>query len=264
MVRDKKRAGEADPTVRLEERFLAHPALAVEQSRQTINEMAELAEQALRGGISLLTVWDEERYDEVMRLEETGDRFEDSLGTYLVKITAQTLTTAENEEVSEYLHTLSDFERISDHARSLAFSAKEIAEKRIRFSEMGAHELDVLSSAVCQMVSMTVTAFKERDLALAARVEPLEELIDDLCDQIKLGHIERLQQGTCTITQGFVFNDIITNVERASDHCSNIAAAMIELHTDAFRTHSYTHQLREKETPEFRAAYDEFAQRFAI
>ena len=109
-----------------------------------------------------------------------------------------------------------------------------------------------------------MTAFKERDLALAARVEPLEELIDDLCDQIKLNHIERLQQGICTINHGFVFNDIITNCERASDHCSNIAVAMIELHSDAFRTHSYTHALREKETPEFRQAYQEFAARFAI
>ena len=264
LVPDRKRAGEADPTVRLEERFLGHPAFAVEQSRLTINEMAELSEQALLGGIGLLTHWDEERYDEVLRLEETGDRFEDSLGTYLVKVTAQTLTKAENEEVSEYLHTLSDFERLSDHARNIAFSAKEIAEKRIHFSEMGMHELDVLSAAVCQIASMTVTAFRERDLALAARVEPLEELIDDLCDEIKLSHIDRLQQGTCTITQGFVFNDIITNCERASDHCSNIAVAMIELHTDAFRTHSYTHQVREKETPEFRAAYDEFAARFSI
>ena len=264
MVRDKKRAGEADPTVRLEERFLTHPALAVEQSRLTINEMAELAEQALLKATGLLTDWDEERYDEVLRLEETGDRYEDSLGTYLVKVTAQSLTTAENEEVSEYLHTLSDFERLSDHARNLAYSAKEVVEKKIHFSESGLHELSVLTAAVCQMASMTVTAFRERDLALAARVEPLEALIDDLCDQIKLGHIDRLQQGICTINQGFVFNDIITNCERASDHCSNIAAAMIELHSEAFRTHSYTHAVREQDTPEFREAYAEYAARFAI
>ncbi|MBR5345165.1 MAG: Na/Pi cotransporter family protein [Clostridia bacterium] len=264
IVRDKKRAGEADPTVRLEERFLTHPALAVEQSRLTINEMADLAEQALLTGIGLFTTWDEERFDEVMRLEETGDRYEDSLGTYLVKVTAQPLTTAENEEVSEYLHTLSDFERLSDHARNLAYSAREVVEKKVHFSDQGKHELAVLTAAVCQMTSMTVTAFRERDLALAARVEPLEELIDDLCDQIKLGHIERLQQGTCTINQGFVFNDIITNCERVSDHCSNIAVAMIELHSDAFRTHSYTHAVREKDSPEFRQAYDEYAARFAI
>ena len=264
MVRDRRRAGESDPTIRLEERFLAHPALAVEQSRQTINEMAELSEQALLTAMDLFPHWDEAHYDEVMRLEESGDRYEDSLGTYLVRLTGQTLTVAENEEVSEYLHTLSDFERLSDHARNLAHSAREVVEKRIHFSEMGTHELEVLSAAVCQMASMTVTAFRERDLTLAARVEPLEELIDDLCDQIKLSHIERLQSGKCTINQGFVFNDIITNCERASDHCSNIAVAMIELRGDTFRTHDYTHNLREKESPEFRSAYEEYAKRFAI
>ncbi len=264
MVKDRKKAGEADPTIRLEERFLAHPALAVEQSRQTINEMAELSEHALLTAMNLFTQWDEERYDEVIRLEETGDRYEDSLGTYLVRLTGQTLTAAENEEVSEYLHTLSDFERLSDHARNLAHSARETMEKRIHFSEEGAHELDVLTAAVCQMASMTVTAFRERDLALAARVEPLEEVIDDLCDQIKLNHIERLQSGKCTINLGFVFNDIITNCERASDHCSNIAVAMIELRSDTFRTHNYTHNLREKESPAFRSAYTEYAKRFAI
>ncbi len=264
MVPSANSPAEVDPADRLEERFLAHPALAVEQSRLTIDEMAELSEQALLKGMGLFTDYSEKNFSEVAALEESVDHYEDSLGTYLMKLTGHELSTVENEEVSEYLHTLSDFERISDHALNLAQSAQEMHEKKMHFSEQGRHELEVLSSAVCQVVSMTATAFRDQDLALAARVEPLEEVIDDLCDKMKLSHVERLKQGTCTIEQGFIFNDIITNCERVSDHCSNIAVAMIELSGEAFRTHSYTHTLREKETEAFKSAYDEYAARFAL
>ena len=264
LVPDSRNPADVDPGIRLEERFLAQPSFAVEQSRLTVDEMAELSERALLGSIALFGEFTEKGFSEVASLEELVDRYEDSLGTYLVKITGRELSTTDNEEVSEYLHTISDFERISDHALNIAQNAREMFEKKAHFSDQGQHEMDVLNAAVCQVVSMTVTAFRERDLALASRVEPLEELIDDLCDHMKLSHVERLQQGICTITQGYIFNDIITNYERVSDHCSNIAVAMIELSSETFRTHSYTHTLHEKETPEFRAAYDEYAERFAL
>ena len=168
----------------------------------------------------------------------------------------------QNQAVSTYLHTLSDFERISDHALNLAESARELHESGKRFSDVAAHELEVLFSAVEQVVAMTVTAFTDGDLTLAARVEPLEERIDELCDRMKSNHIDRLQRGECTITQGFIFNDVITNCERVSDHCSNIALALIEIHSDAYLTHEHQHTLMEKGTEDFREAYEEFARRF--
>ena len=252
------------PVIQLEERFLAYPALAIEQSKLTINDMSQVSEKSLLTALSLIFDYSEEGFEQVKKLEDDGDTYEDSLGTYLIRVTGREMTVQQNEEVSKYLHTLSDFERISDHALNLAESARELHEKGLSFSPNAQRELDVLFAAVRQIVSMTMTAFCEEDLPLAGRVEPLEEVVDELCDQMKLNHVERLQQGICTIKQGFVFNDIVTNCERVSDHCSNIAVAMIELSGDAFRTHTYVHALQEKETPEFREAYEEYLRRFAL
>ena len=264
LVPARKADQETDPGIRLEERFIEHPALAIEQSRLTINDMAETAEKAINQGFNLLVDYSEKGFAEVKAMENLVDKYEDSLGTYLMKLTGRELTDRQNDDVSEYLHTLSDFERISDHALNLAGSAQELNEKGVRFSPGAAHELDVLSAAVSQVVSMTVTAFRERDLNLAGRVEPLEAFIDDLCDRMKLNHVTRLQKGVCTIHQGFVFNDIVTNCERVSDHCSNIAVAMIELSGDEFQTHEYLNTVRETETDRFKVAYEEYSKHFAI
>ena len=263
LVPDRPEENDA-PVIQLEERFLAYPALAIEQSKLTINDMSQVSEKSLLTALSLIFDYSEEGFEQVKKLEDDGDTYEDSLGTYLIRVTGREMTVQENEEVSKYLHTLSDFERISDHALNLAESARELHEKGLSFSPNAQKELDVLFAAVRQIVSMTMTAFCEEDLPLAGRVEPLEEVVDELCDQMKLNHVERLQQGICTIKQGFVFNDIVTNCERVSDHCSNIAVAMIELSGDAFRTHTYVHALQEKETPEFREAYEEYLRRFAL
>ena len=263
LVPDRPEENDA-PVIQLEERFLAYPALAIEQSKLTINDMSQVSEKSLLTALSLIFDYSEEGFEQVKKLEDDGDTYEDSLGTYLIRVTGREMTVQENEEVSKYLHTLSDFERISDHALNLAESARELHEKGLFFSPNAQRELDVLFAAVRQIVSMTMTAFCEEDLPLAGRVEPLEEVVDELCDQMKLNHVERLQQGICTIKQGFVFNDIVTNCERVSDHCSNIAVAMIELSGDAFRTHTYVHALQEKETPEFREAYEEYLRRFAL
>ena len=262
LVPDRPEENDA-PVIQLEERFLAYPALAIEQSKLTINDMSQVSEKSLLTALSLIFDYSEEGFEQVKKLEDDGDTYEDSLGTYLIRVTGREMT-VQNEEVSKYLHTLSDFERISDHALNLAESARELHEKGLFFSPNAQRELDVLFAAVRQIVSMTMTAFCEEDLPLAGRVEPLEEVVDELCDQMKLNHVERLQQGICTIKQGFVFNDIVTNCERVSDHCSNIAVAMIELSGDAFRTHTYVHALQEKETPEFREAYEEYCSRFAL
>ena len=258
------KGGENELAIRLEERFLVHPALAIEQSRLTIHDMAEHAERSLNTALTLYRSFDKKVFQQVKELEDQVDQYEDVLGTYLSRLTGREMTSAQSTCVTEYLHTLSDFERISDHALNLAESAKELYEKKQPFSSDAMAELEVLRAAVSQVVSMTVTAFRENDIKLAARVEPLEELIDDLCGQIKLNHVKRLQQGVCTIEQGFVLNDVVTNCERISDHCSNIAVAMIELSFDTLQTHEYIHSLREKETPEFQSAYDEYAARFQL
>lgn len=259
-----KKAQSDDLFVRLEERFLPHPTLALEQSRLTINDMAMSSKDALLSACELLKHYTEEGFEHVMKKEDDGDRYEDALGTYLIRISGQELDRRQNDDLSKYLHTLSDFERISDLARNVAESAAELHQKNVTFSDEAKHELEVLCSATGEVVSLATSAFVENDLNLARRVEPLEELIDQLCNRIKLNHVERLQQGRCTIRQGFVLNDLLTSLERVGDHCSNIAVAMLELEIDAFDTHEYITELKNTQTPEFLAAYDEYEKRFAI
>ncbi|MBO4885872.1 MAG: Na/Pi cotransporter family protein, partial [Clostridia bacterium] len=250
LIKDKQ--AQADQvTVRLEERFLGHPALAVEQSRLTIIDMAERAREALSAALSLTANYTKEGFEEVEHMESDCDRYEDALGSYLVKLTGRELTRRQNEDVSKYLHTLTDFERISDHALDIAHSAAEIHEKNIDFSDDATRELSVLSAAVREIVRLTTEAFEKNDLTLAARVEPLEELIDQLCEDSKRRHVERLQQGRCTIQQGFVFNDVLTGIERVGDHCSNIAVAMMELEEDAFDTHAGVRRIRDAQSMDF-------------
>ena len=263
LIRDKQ--AEADQlTVRLEERFLGHPALAVEQSRLTIIDMAERAREALSAALSLTANYTPEGLEEVEKMESDCDRYEDALGSYLVKLTGRELTRRQNEDVSKYLHTLTDFERISDHALDIAHSAAEIHDKKIDFSDDATRELSVLSAAVREIVRLTTEAFEKNDLTLAARVEPLEELIDQLCEDCKRRHVERLQQGRCTIQQGFVFNDVLAGIERVGDHCSNIAVAMMELEEDAFDTHAGLRRIRDAQSADFQTAYDDYAARFTI
>ena len=255
---------ETPSIMQLEERFLKHPALAIEQSRMSVNAMAEEARDNLTESIKLLHSYTDKGFDMVERMEGTVDRYEDMIGSYLVKLTGCELTGSQNEEVSKFLHTISDFERISDHALNIGESAREIFEKHLAFSTQARHELDVLESAVEEIVRLATQAFTENDLALAARVEPLEELIDNLCDELKLHHVDRLQKGLCTIKLGFVFNDLLTNYERVADHCSNIAVAMIELESNSFDTHEYLKTLKEKRSASFARYYEEYNQRFTI
>ena len=250
--------------VRLEDRFIAHPALAVEQSRLTINDMAACARDGLADALALLDEYSQEGFNLVKQMENDVDRYEDGLGSYLIKLTGHEMTKRQNEDVSKYLHTLSDFERISDHALNVAESAAELHDKKVTFSDDAKHELSVVSSAALEIVNRTTQAFIENDLELAVRIEPLEELIDQLCNQIKLNHVERLQQGRCTIRQGFVLNDLLTCLERVGDHCSNIAIAMIELESDAFDTHEYLRQLRNTQSPEFINTFEAYRKQFAL
>lgn len=250
--------------MQLEERFLRHPPLAIEQSRLTINNMAEKAQENFDEAVAILGNYTDAGYQNVVDLESEVDRYEDLLGSYLVKLTVNELSERQNKEVSKFLHTISDFERISDHALNVADTAKELHEKGVGFSDEALHELQVLRNAVVEVVRITVKAFVGNDLELAKRVEPLEELIDDLCDEMKLHHIDRLQRGVCTLIQGFIFNDLLTNYERVADHCSNIAVAMIELEVDSFDTHEYLNSIKQMKSSAFEEHYDQYSKIYQL
>ena len=249
---------------RLDERFLSHPALAIEQSRLTINSMARTSRENICSAMALLFEYDEKEAEKVESREDLVDSYEDRLGTYLMKLTRSELSREESESLSKYLHTLSDFERISDHAMNVCEAAQEINEKKIRFSPDGAHELLVLSGAVNEILDLSFSAFIEENIEKAYMVEPLEECIDVLCDEIKLRHVDRLQGGTCSLQSGFVFNDILTNFERVADHCSNVAIAMIELRDDTYDTHDYVISLKELRSHNFDELYGHFTEKYEI
>ena len=249
---------------RLEERFLQHPALAIEQSRLVTDSMAEKARDNLLRAMHLRKEYSERGFEQVDEVEQLIDRYEDKLGTYLMKLTARSLSPEQTEEVAKYLHTISDFERISDHACNVADVCQEIDEKKIEFSESARHELQVLEGAVTEILAISIEAFTGGNLQLAARVEPLEEIIDGLCDEMKSHHVERLQQGLCTLNQGFVFNDLLTNYERVADHCSNIAVAVIEVESDSFDTHEYLNSVKAVKDASFARFYDEYKQKYSI
>ena len=248
----------------LEEMFITHPALAVDQSRSAINEMARRSETALHKATSLLTEYGQDGYDQVEKLEASVDKYENGLGTYLVKLTGRDLTERQNKDVSVFLHTLSDFERISDHALNIAESAKEIKDKKLVFSEGAKKEMRVISDAVNEIVGLSIGAFIDCDLERAKKTEPLEELIDQLCDEAKTRHIDRLQSGECTIVPGFVLNDLLADFERVSDHCSNIAAAMIELDADEFDTHKYLGAIKKKRSEDFERCYMSYREKYSL
>ena len=247
---------------RLEERFLSHPALAVEQSRLTVNSMAHRTMDNLFDAFNLVDTYTEEGYDAIEKAEDVIDRYEDKLGTYLMNLTSHELTQDQSEAVSKYLHTINDFERMSDHSLNIAECAKEIHEKNITFSDEAKNELHVMRAAVTEVINIAISAFESNDLDKAYRVEPLEELIDNLCDEMKLHHIDRLKQGKCTLNNGFVFNDLLTNLERISDHCSNVAVAMIEIESASFDTHEYINSLTAVHTQCFDEYFNEYSEKY--
>ena len=253
-----------DEEIRLEERFIRYPALALEQSHQVVDQMAARSRESLRDAVALLGNYSEEGYQHVRDLESLVDRYEDALGSYLLRITPTELTKGQNESLHKFLHAITDFERISDHANNIGDSARELHEKNLEFSQATEHELHVLASAVLEIVDLTIRAFVEDSVEIALQVEPLEELIDGLCDQMRSRHIDRLQMGISNQQQTFVFNDLLTNFERVGDHCSNVAVAMIELAHDVFDTHEYLDSLKIMRTAAFDEYYDQFRAKFNI
>ncbi len=249
---------------RLEQRFLANPAMAVEQSRIVIGSMADNTLQSIKEAIQIRNKYDAKLFHHIDELESLVDRYEDKLGNYLMKITAEELNDTETETVYKFLHSLADLERLSDHAKNIAEAAQEIDNKKIVFSKEAQHELAVLEAAVWDTVSTAFESFAQDDLELAYKVEPLEEVIDILCDKIKANHISRLQSDDCTLGNGFVFNDLLSNYERVGDHCSNIAISVIEKSQINFNPHEYTDNIADKQNPVFNQYFKEFKQKYKI
>ena len=248
----------------LDERLIATPAIAVQRATEVTAAMAEVSCDALRKSLSLFEEFDPKVADEVRDLENKADSYEDSLGSYLVRVSSADMNEYDSRQITKLLHIIGDFERISDHAVNIVESAEEMRDKKIEFSAEAKREMQVLRQAVGDILNMAESTFVNNDIALATDIEPLEQVVDDLRDRIKLNHILRLQKSECTIEHGFILADLLNNFERVSDHCSNIGCCVVEISTyDSMAVHKYLSDLR-KGTGRFEEKYAEYKDKYAI
>ena len=259
---DPAEEAETEDMKRLEERFLKYPTLAVEQTRLTIAKMAQLAERSITVAIGLLDNFDQKGYQEVESLEGIVDRYEDKIGSYLMRLTGQEMTDTQNKAVSQYLRAITDLERISDHALNIAQRAEEIRDKKIKFSDKGYKEMDNLKAAIREILHTAIDSFLTGDAETAYRVEPLEQVIDAICRKMREKHTARLQKGKCTIGNGYVFNDLISDFERVSDHCSNIAIVQVDLEDNSLDVHEMSEVLKQEHTHRFDVYFEEYSDRY--
>lgn len=248
----------------LDERFLEKPAFAVGHCVTVARKMAEVTEESLVLATNLLDHYDKKTAKRVAVLESQIDTFEDMLGTYMIKLSSKPLSVADNQTITTILHCSGNFERISDHAMNICETAQEMHKKELVFSEKASAELQTYIRALRKIVSMTMQAFNTDDYDLAKHIEPLEDVIDGINSKAKKHHIKRLQKGKCTIALSVPFEDLLTNFERVSDHCSNVAVCMIQTKDDVYDTHEYLDTLKENNTPEFRAMYEEYKEKYGL
>lgn len=251
-------------TVFLDERLLATPSVAISECKRLVVEMAELTRSSYRDAVALLDNYSEEKALAIRETESVIDRYEDKLGTYLVKLSGSDLSDTDSHEVGRLLHSIGDFERISDHAVNLVDAAEEIHSKKISFSDKAKTELDVIAAAVNEILDLTVDSFNTNNAVLASEVEPLEEVIDNLKDTLRKRHVSRLQEGKCTIELGFVFSDLLTNYERISDHCSNIAVSTIQVRTDKQDAHKYLRGIKSGENEQYIGEFDSYSKKYTV
>ena len=247
----------------LDERLLATPPIALERCRNLTAEMASEVRATLKQGISSLTDLDDELAASIREGEDKADHYEDILGTYLVKLSALQISTDDSAEAAMLLKVIGDFERISDHSVNLLEAAEELKQKGLRFSDAAQKELSVLVKAVDRIMELSVEAFVNNDYDLARKIEPLEQVIDDLKDQMRARHILRLQQGSCSIEIGFVWTDLLTSLERTSDHCSNIAGGIIDMHDHHLNTHEALRSVRSGSS-EYQKLYQNYSAQFRL
>ena len=248
----------------VDSRLLATPSIAIAECNNKTVEMSKIAQTTILKALSLLEKYDEKIGEEVYALEDQLDHYEDKLGTLLVQMSSKALSDEDSHNVSKQLHTIGDFERIGDHAVNLWKAAEEMFRKDIHFSEAAQREMKTLVAALREILDITTRAFSTNDLALAAQVEPLEQVIDCLIADIKSNHIARLQKGHCTIEMGFVLSDLLTNCERVSDHCSNIAVAQIETEQNAYEAHEYLNGVKTSGNREYQEAFDAYRARYTL
>ena len=247
-IRDKKEdvavSAEDKEFMILEPRFLEKPAFAVEQSRNAARKMAEESHNALFTALKLVDKYSEDDVERVQNMEAKVDRYEDELGTYLVKLSHKDISEADSHSLSIMLHCIGDFERISDHAVNIKESAQELHKKGLKFSASAKKDLEVLGEAVEDIVNTAYEVFDKQDMKLAEKIEPLEEVIDELSKEMKRRHVQRLRSGECTIEMGFILSDITTCLERVADHCSNIGVCVTQVNEDLYDTHSHLNTVK--------------------
>ena len=249
--------------VTLDERLLATPPLALEQCSVVTEDMAYYAAGAMKKAIEcVVSDFDPKAAQEVRDSEDETDKYEDMLGTYLLKLGAEPLSDENSEEVTELLKLIGDFERISDHAVNVIESAEELHEKQLEFSRSAKYELSVMSSAVCEVLDLAVKAFADNDAQAAKAVEPLEQVVDDLKNELRTRHILRMKKGECSIEAGFVWSDLLTDLERASDHCSNIALCVLDMKKHTLSAHETQHE--REDVPEFSDQYRRYSEKYAL
>lgn len=248
----------------LDERFLSTPSFAIDQCHTLSVKMAALTQSTLGDAINLLSVYDPHQGEKIIENENRVDEFEDKIGTYLVKLNSKDISDKDSKEISLLLHCIGDIERISDHAVNILEAAQEMYTKGLSFSDKAKDELRIYIAAIMEIVDMAFSAFETEDVDKAKTVEPLEEVIDNLRNELKKHHIKRLRKGKCTIETGFVLQDLLTNFERIADHCSNIAVCLIQIQEDSFETHEYINELKKTEDTFFLENFTAFSEKYAL
>lgn len=262
-VRDDSNDEKLTPML-LDERLLKTPSVAIEQCRNVCIRMARLTQETLKMSMEVVTTYDAKKCAEVIDNENSIDIFEDKIGSYILKISSKDLSENDSKIVSSMLHTIGDLERISDHAVNIVEAAEEMHSKKIKFSQQALRELPVIVNAVSEILDMSINAFVNNDVNLAKNVEPLEDVIDQLRSDLKTRHIERLRNGKCTIELGFILQDLLTNFERVSDHCSNIAVYLIQISDNSMDTHEYMNELKKLDRSEFMDEFNDYKNKYIL
>ena len=253
--------------VLLDSRLLATPAVAIQRSMDVAVQMADASQAAMEKAISLTKQFNEDIFEQVRQLENQTDAYEDALGSYLVQLTGQKLTVEDNRILNTVLYTISDFERIADHAMDIAKAGREMHQKNIRFSPQAVEELAVLEQAVTDVIAHTFNAFRQQDLYQAMKVEPQEQVVDALVKEVKSRHVRRLRDGLCTVEYGFVLEDLLTNYERSADHCSNVAVEMLQVSEGKLEAHEYLNALKSgqlRESAQFSERFRKYRARYTF
>lgn len=261
---EEKKAAESGRFVRMDERFLSTPAFALEQAYSYVGQMAEITRDSLAEAMGLFFKYDKEIAKDVEAKENLVDRYDDEISSYLVKLSSKNLSETDSRKLTMLLHSIGDFERISDHAMNLVDTAKEMNKKEQSFSNKAEEELHIFTRAVLDIVSESVRVFEEEDFASARQIEPFEEAIDDIHKEMKKRHAKRLRKGKCSVEMGFVLSDLTNNYERIADHCSNIAISVMQLKEDETHAHEYVDTLEKETGSEFDVAYHSYLSKYAL